>query len=130
MFIVELTIVEERSKRSFEEGMKRLMLWNCEKYDRLTTDISNLTLALTGSTNYELWKLKTQAWTVVIYLSREKRAMAVSLSLPKDDKKKKEKVFGELKLDGLNSENGISYVITVFKIFIWGGISSDIRSGI
>ena len=91
MFIVELTIVEERSKRSFEEGMKRLMLWNCEKYDRLTTDISNLTLALTGSTNYELWKLKTQAWTVVIYLSREKRAVAVSLSLPKDDKKKKRK---------------------------------------
>ena len=45
-------------------------------------------------------------------------------------RKKKEKVFGELKLDDLNSENGISYVITVFKIFIWGGISSDIRSGI
>ena len=64
---------------------------------------------LTGSTNYELWKLQTQAWTVVTELSKEKQAVAVALSLPEDDKRKiKEKVFGELELDVLNSENGMS----------------------
>ena len=63
---------------------------------------------LTGSTNYELWKLQTQAWTVVTELSKEKQAVAVALNLPEDDKRKiKEKVFGELELDELNSENGM-----------------------
>ena len=63
---------------------------------------------LTGSTNYELWKLQTQAWTVVTELSKEKQAVAVALNLPEDDKRKiKEKVFGELELDVLNSENGM-----------------------
>ena len=63
---------------------------------------------LTGSTNYELWKLQTQAWTVVTELSKEKQAVAVALSLPEDDKRKiQEKVFGELELDVLNSENGM-----------------------
>ena len=42
-------------------------------------------------------------------LSKEKRAVAVALSLPEDDKRKiKEKVFGELELDVLKSENGMS----------------------
>ena len=73
----------------------------------MATEISIPTL--TGSTNYELWKLqKTQAWTVVTELSKEKQAVAVALSLPEDDKRKiKEKVFGELELDVLNSENGM-----------------------
>ena len=63
---------------------------------------------LTGSTNYELWKLQTQAWTVVTELSKEKQAVAVALNLPADDERKiKEKVFGELELDVLNSENGM-----------------------
>ena len=63
---------------------------------------------LTGSTNYELWKLQTQAWTVVTELSKEKQAVAVALNLPEDDERKiKEKVFGELELDVLNSENGM-----------------------
>ena len=64
---------------------------------------------MTGSSNYELWKLETLAWTVVTDLSREKQAVAVALSLPEDDKNNiKEKVFGGLKLDDLNSENGMS----------------------
>ena len=73
----------------------------------MATEISIPTL--TGSTNYELWKLQTQAWTVVTELSKEKQAVAVALNLPEDDKRKlKEKVFGELELDVLNSENGMS----------------------
>ena len=64
---------------------------------------------LTGSTNYELWKLQTQAWTVVTELSKEKQAFVVALSLPEDDKSKiKEKVFGDLELDVLSRENGMS----------------------
>ena len=64
---------------------------------------------LTESTNYELWKLQTQAWTVVTELSKDKQAIAVALNLPEDDKTKvKENVFGELELDVLNSENGMS----------------------
>ena len=50
----------------------------------MATEISIPTL--TGSTNYELWKLQTQAWTVVTQLSKEKHAVAVALSLPEDDK--------------------------------------------
>ena len=73
----------------------------------MATEISIPTL--TGSTNYELWKLQTQAWTVVTELSKEKQAVAVALNLPEDDKRKiKEKVIGELELDVLNSENGMS----------------------
>ena len=65
--------------------------------------------SLTGSTSYELWKLQTQAWTVVTELSKKKQAVAVALNLPEDDKRKiKEKVFGELELDVLNCENGMS----------------------
>ena len=64
---------------------------------------------LSESKSYELWKLKTLAWTVVTEPSREKQAVAVALSLPEGDKRKiKEKVFGELKLDELYSENGMS----------------------
>ena len=62
---------------------------------------------LTGSTNYELWKLQTQAWTIVTELSKEKQAVAVALNFPDDKRKIKEKVFGELELDVLNSENGM-----------------------
>ena len=73
----------------------------------MATEISIPTL--TGSTNYELWKLQTQAWTFVTELSKEKQAVAVALNLPEDDKRKiKERVFGELELDVLNSENGMS----------------------
>ena len=96
------------------------MSWNCEKKggnkrkrtlfrdeQMMATEISISTL--TGSTNYELWKLQIQAWTVVTELSKEKQAVAVALNLPEDDKRKiKEKVFGELELNVLNSENGMS----------------------
>ena len=73
----------------------------------MATEISNPTL--TGLTNYELWKLQTQACTVVTELSKKKQTIAVALNLPEDDKRKiKEKVFGELELDVLNSVNNIS----------------------
>ena len=42
----------------------------------MATEISIPTL--TGSTNYELWKLQTQAWTVATELSRNKHAVAVA----------------------------------------------------
>lgn len=49
------------------------------------------------------------AWAVVTDLSIEKQALAVALSLPEDDKNKiKEKVFGEMKLEDLKSEKGMS----------------------
>ena len=61
--------------------------------------------ALTEKTDYELWKLETHAWTVVTDISKEKQAVAVALNLPDDKRKIKEKVFGELGLSALNSEN-------------------------
>ena len=73
----------------------------------MATEISPPTLK--ESTNYELWKLQTLAWTVVTDLSKEKQAVAVALNLPEGDKNNiKEKVFDGLKLDDLNSENGMS----------------------
>ena len=59
------------------------------------------------STRYELWKKEIKAWATITELSKEKQAIAVALSLPKDDKIK-EKVFGELTLDELNNENGLT----------------------
>ena len=61
------------------------------------------------STSYELWKLETQAWTVVTDLSKKKQEVAVALRIPENDKYNiKEKLFCELKLDDLNSENGMN----------------------
>ena len=37
----------------------------------------------TWSTNYELWKLETQAWTVVTELSNEKQTLVVVLKVRK-----------------------------------------------
>ena len=73
----------------------------------MATEISIPTL--TGLTQYELWKLQTLAWAVLMELSKEKQAVAVALSPPEDDNMKiKFKVFGELELDVLNIENGMS----------------------
>ena len=73
----------------------------------MATELSPPTL--TEKTDYELWKLETHAWTVVTDFSKEKQAVAVALNLPGDDKRKiKEKVFGELGLSALNSENGMN----------------------
>ena len=41
---------------------------------------------LTGSRNYELWKLQIQAWVFVTEMSKEKQALAVALNLPEDNK--------------------------------------------
>ena len=72
----------------------------------MATEISLPTL--NELTNYELWKQETLAWTVKPDLGKEKQAVAVALNLPGDGKNKiKEKVFCELKLDDLNSENGM-----------------------
>ena len=74
---------------------------------------------LTGSTNYELWKLQTQDWTIVTELSKEKLAVAVALNLREDDERKiKEKLFGELELDVLNSENGMSVLFEFFDRYL------------
>ena len=48
---------------------------------------------LTESTNYELWKLQTHAWTVVTELSKEKQAVAVALRLPEDDEGEQRKKY-------------------------------------
>ena len=72
----------------------------------MATEFSPPTLR--EKTDYELWKLETQAWTVVTDIRVEKQAVAVALNIPGDDKRKlKEKVFGELGLSALNSENGM-----------------------
>ena len=44
----------------------------------------------------------------------------MALNLPKDDEKKiKEKIYGELELDVLNSENGMSVLFEFFdQIFV------------
>ena len=63
------------------------------------------------STCYELWKKEIEAWATITELSLDKQAIAVALSLPQDDKIK-EKVFGELTLEELRSENGISILFS------------------
>ena len=52
----------------------------------MATELSPPTL--TVKTDYELWKLETQVWTVITDISVEKQAVAVALNLPGDDKRK------------------------------------------
>ena len=67
---------------------------------------------LKKSTSYKLWKLETLALTIVTDLSKKKQAVAMTLRVPEDDKYNiKEKVFCELKLDDLNSENGMNILV-------------------
>ena len=63
------------------------------------------------STCCGLWKKEVEAWATVTELSLDKQAIAVALSLPQDERIK-EKVFGELTLDELNSENGLSILFS------------------
>ena len=64
---------------------------------------------LTGDISYELWKLETLAWASLTDVSKEKQAILIALCLPeKHYSQIKEKVFQEIKLEELNSEDGFS----------------------
>ena len=64
---------------------------------------------LTGDISYELWKLETLAWATLTDASKEKQAVVIVLCLPEEHYSQiKEKVFQEIKLEELNSEDGMS----------------------
>ena len=78
---------------------------------RRMTEVINPPL-LTKRKSYEQWKLETLAWTEVTDLSSEKQALAVALLLPEDHGSKiAEKVFGQLELEELKKEDGISRLL-------------------
>ena len=55
------------------------------------------------------FKQETLAWAHITDISKKNQAIVVALNLPEDDQQKiKEKVFDEIGLDDLHSENGLS----------------------
>ena len=59
--------------------------------------------------SYEQFKQETLAWAHITDISKKNQAIVVALNLPEDDQQKiKEKVFDEIGLDDLHSENGLS----------------------
>ena len=63
-----------------------------------------------GSESYELYKQELLAWREVTDLRKEKQAVVIALSLPKNDKTQiREKVFDHLSIDDLKKRGWIRY---------------------
>ena len=55
--------------------------------------------------SYELYKQELLAWKEITELAKEKRGVAIALTLPEEDESKiREKVFDQIKLDDLKKE--------------------------
>ena len=69
--------------------------------------------------SYESYKQELLAWKEVTDLSSRKQAIAVALSLPEEDETQiRDKVFDQIPLEELKTENGLSLLVT-FLINIW-----------
>ena len=62
--------------------------------------------------NYERFKQELLAWKEITYLRQDKQGKAIALSLPeKDESKIREKVFVQIPLDDLKSEDGFTVLL-------------------
>ena len=62
--------------------------------------------------SYELYKQELLAWKEITELAKEKRGVAIALTLPEEDESKiREKVFDQIKLDDLKKETGLETLI-------------------
>lgn len=63
--------------------------------------------------SYERFKQEILAWREITELSKKKQGIAVALSLPEDDENQiKDKIFDQISLDELKSENGLNILLT------------------
>ena len=69
--------------------------------------------SLNSAKSYEKFKQEILAWREITELSKRKQGIAEALSLPEDDEKQiKDKVFDQISLDELKSENGLNILLT------------------
>ena len=64
-----------------------------------------------SSKNYERYKIELLAWREVTTLSKVKQGIAIALTLPDDESSVREKVFDELSIADLKSEDGLDKLI-------------------
>lgn len=60
--------------------------------------------------NYERWKGEIEAWEIICKIDKKERALNVALSLP-EGSEVREKVFGEIDIVTLNTEDGMKILI-------------------
>lgn len=64
------------------------------------------------SKSYELYKQELLAWSEITDLDKQKRGVAIALTLPEDDESKiREKVFDQIKLDDLKKDTGFDTLL-------------------
>ena len=72
--------------------------------------------------SYERYKQELHAWRIVTEIDKKKQGIAIALSLPEDDSSGiREKVFDEMKLDDLKTDDGFEKLIT----FLDGKLGKD-----
>ena len=65
--------------------------------------------------NYERFKQELLAWKEITDLRQDKQGIAIALSLPEEDESKiREKVFDQIPLDDLKSEDGFTVLLNFF----------------
>ena len=72
-----------------------------------------------GEKAYDQYVEELKAWSIVTDLESSKQAVAVALSFPDSDSTQvKDKLFNEMKIEELNSENGMQLLISFMdKLF-------------
>ena len=69
-----------------------------------------------SSKNFELYKLRLQAWSEVTEIKKSKQAIVIALSI--QDFAISENVFSQLSVDDLNQENGLDILIQFLDSFL------------
>ena len=65
--------------------------------------------------NYERFKQELLAWKEITDLRQDKQGIAIALSLPDEDESKiREKVFDQIPLDDLKSDDGFTVLLNFF----------------
>ena len=64
------------------------------------------------SKSYELYRQELLAWSEITELAKEKKGIAVALTLPEEDETKiREKVFEQIKIEDLKKETGFKTLL-------------------
>ena len=85
------------------------------------------------SKSYELYRHELLAWREVTDLRKDKRGVAIALSLPEEDKNRiREKVFEQIKLDDLKKDDGldtlIAFLVVISRKMTWLTVWKKLKS--
>ena len=74
----------------------------------------NITTSVKNGGNYELYRKQILAWTELTDLAKGKQGIVVALSLPEDETNIKERVFNEITLEDLKTDDGLTILLKFF----------------